>query len=451
MTTLNKYEKNSSSTKTPNESTFNQYKRAASKNETQSAINSYNVLSSSQNMQEYSDEKFFQLKKLYDERVNSLYNNIKLIASKFDNDDILNTMKNDAISNEFIHQRLKEIIDETLSKEKEDLLKKLNEEIAELRAKLLIKDQSLNEMKMKNNSTKEEFEVKINQLQQIMNNDYQSYKVQENTTKSLQNEIENLHKNYEYEMKKISEENNSKCVKLNNELTKLQNDYNNMIDTFKVSMNFKQKCEEKFKILINENEDKINSLQKENGDFKLEFERLQKVISVLEIDYNNAENTVKEKANKIENLQVEMNNIQSQNFEISLKNKKLTEENKSLSTIVDQYELDRKNIVEKYNQLNDEAQKVILIIKQSFDMKLVTLENSYKEKSSLLKKKIIELKTFKINTEKYIETEKNNMINIKNTHAKKVFQMTEDMILIKNEWEKKCEELVFKNIISLGV
>ena len=239
MTTLNKYEKNSSSTKTPNESTFNQYKRAASKNETQSAINSYNVLSSSQNMQEYSDEKFFQLKKLYDERVNSLYNNIKLIASKFDNDDILNTMKNDAISNEFIHQRLKEIIDETLSKEKEDLLKKLNEEIAELRAKLLIKDQSLNEMKMKNNSTKEEFEVKINQLQQIMNTDYQSYKVQENTTKSLQNEIENLHKNYEYEMKKISEENNSKCVKLNNELTKLQNDYNNMIDTFKVSMNFK--------------------------------------------------------------------------------------------------------------------------------------------------------------------------------------------------------------------
>ena len=84
---------------------------------------------------------------------------------------------------------------------------------------------------------------------------------------------------------------------------------------------------------------------------------------MLEIDYNNAENTVKEKANKIENLQVEMNNIQSQNFEISLKNKKLTEENKSLSTIVDQYELDRKNIVEKYNQLNDEGQKVILIIK----------------------------------------------------------------------------------------
>jgi hypothetical protein len=62
---------------------------------------------------------------------------------------------------------------------------------------------------------------------------------------------------------------------------------------------------------------------------------------------------------KTESLQIEINNFQSQNFELSLKNKKLIEENKSLTTIVDQYELDRKNLVEKYNAMNDEAQKVM--------------------------------------------------------------------------------------------
>lgn len=41
-----------------------------------------------------------------------------------------------------------------------------------------------------------------------------------------------------------------------------------------------------------------------------------------------------------------------------------------------------------------------------------------------------------------IETEKNNSNELKNTHNKKVYKMTEDMILIKNEWEKKCEEQV---------
>ena len=233
MTSYKTYEKISS--KPPNESSQNQIMRGANKNETSIVINGPNVLSQSQNMQEYSDEKIFQLKKLYDERISSLYNNIKLIASKFDNDEILNTMKNDAISNDFIHQRLKEIVDQTLCKEKEDLLKKLSEEIAELRAKLLVKEQSSNESKIKNNSIKEEYEVKINQLQQIMNNDYESFKLKENVNKALQNEIENLHKKYEMEIQKITDIDSNKCIRLNSELNKLQNDYNILIDTFKVS------------------------------------------------------------------------------------------------------------------------------------------------------------------------------------------------------------------------
>lgn len=76
---------------------------------------------------------------------------------------------------------------------------------------------------------------------------------------------------------------------------------------------------------------------------------------MLEIDYNNAENSLKEKANKSENLLVEMNKIKNQNFEINLKNKKLIEENKSL----EQCELDMKSKVDKYHHIHDEAQKVL--------------------------------------------------------------------------------------------
>ena len=239
MSTLNKFEKNStllSSSKSQNDSSYNQYKRGIYKNEGQNSTNNENNLQLLQNnnFQEISDEKYFQLKKLYDERINSLYNNIKLIACKFDNDDILNTMKNDVISNEFIHQRLKEIIDDVLVKEKENLFKKLNEEIADLRTKLLVKEQFTNDLKINNNSVKEEYEMKINQMQQMMNNDYQSYKIQESSSKNLQSEIENLHKNYEIEMKKYSEENISKCSKLNIELNKIKNDYNSLIDNFQV-------------------------------------------------------------------------------------------------------------------------------------------------------------------------------------------------------------------------
>ena len=117
-----------------------------------------------------------------------------------------------------------------------------------------------------------------------------------------------------------------------------------------------------------ENEDKINAIQKENSDYKLEFERLQKVISVLEIDYNNTESVLKDKAGKVDGLQLELSNLQSQNFELTLKNKKLVEENKSLGTIVEQYETDRKNMLDKYNSLSDDTQKVFIVCKAKLDL-----------------------------------------------------------------------------------
>ena len=51
------------------------------------------------------NDKYNILRKVYDERIKSLYNNYKILAMKFESDDILQTMKNDSISNEFIHQR----------------------------------------------------------------------------------------------------------------------------------------------------------------------------------------------------------------------------------------------------------------------------------------------------------------------------------------------------------
>ena len=53
------------------------------------------------------NDKYNILRKVYDERIKSLYNNYKILAMKFESDDILQTMKTDSISNEFIHQRLK--------------------------------------------------------------------------------------------------------------------------------------------------------------------------------------------------------------------------------------------------------------------------------------------------------------------------------------------------------
>jgi len=88
------------------------------------------------------------------------------------------------------------------------------------------------------------------------------------------------------------------------------------------------------------------------------MERLQKVISVIEIDLNSTESKLKEKQTKLENLQHEMGNIQTSHFEAALKIKKYSEENKNLNSVVEHYEKERKDFMEKYNSYNDELQKV---------------------------------------------------------------------------------------------
>ena len=99
------------------------------------------------------------------------------------------------------------------------------------------------------------------------------------------------------------------------------------------------------------------------------MDRLQKVISVLEIDLNSNEHKLKEKQTKIEGYQGEMSNLQTQIFETNLKQKKIFEENKSLNLLLDHNEKDRKSLYEKYNSFNDELQivkilKLIILVRK---------------------------------------------------------------------------------------
>ena len=231
MASLNKNEMNQIS-----QSELNHYifKQPNNKNETQGMLKSAILISSSENKQESSEEKYFQLKKLYDERLSSLYYSIQIIASKIGHDEILKTMKNDTVSNDFVDLRRKEIIDSTLYLEKEDFIKKQIDEIADLRSMLIMKQETIDDLKTKNNSIIEETQIKISKLQLLMNNDYQKIKFKEKTSKGLDNEINNLNWKYEIEITRMNEEHNLKCLKLNTELNRIQKDNNIWIDRFKV-------------------------------------------------------------------------------------------------------------------------------------------------------------------------------------------------------------------------
>ena len=109
-----------------------------------------------------------ELRKQYDERIVSLHNNIKIVISKIENDDILASMRDDMESNNspFIENRIKEIIDENLYKEKEKIIEKLTFENANL------KNNISNLLKNKNNNNtllNSHQQLQIKNLEKVIN------------------------------------------------------------------------------------------------------------------------------------------------------------------------------------------------------------------------------------------------------------------------------------------
>jgi len=377
--------------------------------------------------EQYDKQKFIHLKKLYDERIKSLYNQIRVICKKFETDEILGAMKNDFSPNnqEFALQRIKEILDENFICEKETLILAFQEEISELNSQINYLNKNLNEKITNSNFEMQDCLIKIKNYESLLEESFQKNQNFQSEIINQKNQIALMQTNFDHELKKLSDEYMQRSSKLNNDLQKIKADNISLQDYLAI-------FESKFKEINNENEEN-----------KLEMDRLQKVISVLEIDLNVNEGKLKEKQAKIDALTQENTNIQTHYFEINLKYKKFMDENKNLESLVEHFEKERKEILDKYNSFNEDMHK-------SHNEKFENAEKKYKEKYGNLKKKIIELKSIISNLEEELNLEKNSALDTKINYSKIITKMQEDMKLIKSEWEKKCKEqtMDYEKVIS---
>ena len=151
-------------------------------------------------------------------------------------------------------------------------------------------------------------------------------------------------------------------------------------------------------------------------DAKTEIQRLNKVISVIEIDLASSEQLVKEKADKIDTMTKEMTSLQSQIFDFNLKLKKYVDENNSKQKLIDHYEKERKDILTKYSTYQNEIEK-------SQQDKL----NQYAKTISIYEKSLEDEKA----KNDYLKEKYNQMYN----------EMQNNMKMISSEWDKKLKKV----------
>ena len=184
-------------------------------------INSFKNTKNS-NLNEENNENYLlnELRNQYNNRIQSLYNNMKMAISKIENDDILASMRDDMDSNNspLINSRIKEILDENLYKEKEELIEKLSYENTVLKKKL--NDMIKNKSNFNNNNLLNSHEqLQIKNLEKLINElniNIDSYNMEINN-KNL--ELNNLQKKYNLlnnELIKLKQENLSFCGSFGN-------------------------------------------------------------------------------------------------------------------------------------------------------------------------------------------------------------------------------------------
>ena len=228
-----------------------------------------------------------------------------------------------------------------------------------------------------------------------------------------QDEVNNIKKSYESEFNKAKEYNNKIIQDLNTNLISY--------------------------------EEKNNELSKELENNNNEIDRLQKVISVMEIDLNENDKLLKDKIRENEELKIRFSNIQTELFDISLKNKNITEENKSLQEIIDHYETERKEMVNKFHNYSFNNDNLNTNINNNYR----TFTKNVKDNNELYEKKIQELS--KINNR--LEDELNSTRRENDTTSTKYSQVLGDMQnklkILAEEWNKKfqIDKNNYENII----
>jgi len=93
--------------------------------------------------------KYQQLKQIYETRVQALSEGVKDAFRLIQNDDLIDTMRQDRTSEEFVNQRVKEIIEECINSDRESLMERLSHEVAELRGEYVKLEQENSKVKFK--------------------------------------------------------------------------------------------------------------------------------------------------------------------------------------------------------------------------------------------------------------------------------------------------------------
>nr|AAB61088.1 unknown [Oxytricha fallax] len=360
-------------------------------------VNSHNISISQQN---HSQDRSVNIQTLYQERLNHMQSQLKNIYTRIANDDIANTMKENYVSQEFIYDRIKEIVEEALINEKEMQIEKSLQEIAQLKTEL-----AQTQVVLQNQSSVP------GQYQEIL--EKQDAKL----------------KYFEQENQKLKEN----VVQLSTGFKQTDDHYSTILQQKEDELKF---CKQQFKqsqAQIDNYEIQMMDKQKSQGQMQQELYQIKRLYEMLQEEFQKKI----QKFDTVQNQYQEQNNelgiVKAQNFEMQLQIQKMISEFQQQQETSQIFDKEKQDLLEKFNNFGEQLQKQQL-------QELEKAKEQFQNKLSHYKSKINDLKSKHELYEQELEKERAVQYNLKSSFDIIIQQMKEDMRRIKDEWENRLHD-----------
>ncbi|CDW81934.1 UNKNOWN [Stylonychia lemnae] len=348
----------------------------------------------------YSQDRMKNLQILYEERLSQMQTQLNTIYTKIANDEIANTMKENSVSQEFIIDRIKEIMEETVLNEKEMQIEKNIQEISLLKSELAA----------------------------VQNDLYTQSYIPQQIQDQLDKEIQRS--------KYLEQENNAlkeKMMQLSTGFQQTDSSFKSIIIQKDEELNF---CKQQFKqckAQLDQYEVSIQDKQKQTQQLQQELYQVKRLYQTLQEEFDNKKLKFDQTLIHMQEQSNELQLVKTQNFDMQLQIQRLVQEYQNQQEQKNGLDQEKQELMEKFNNYGEHLQR------QQVDQ-LEKAKQQFQDKLAHYKGKIQDLKDKEEQYAMEIEKERKLQYDLKNNFELIISNMREDMRRIKEEWEHRLQD-----------
>ena len=321
-------------------------------------------------------------------------------------------MRNDPTSEPFVNARITEIYDDTLATEREMTIDKLNQELVEVKGRLLNTESELTRQEMMSRKFEDAFHREEAKAE-LMNRELNEERIK---FARVQKTLEEGVKSKEAELRNRHEE--------------------SMIDLNSMGLELR-KTSERCDYLTTSEKQKHLEIERLYADLQAAQNKIQTLGSQL----SNTQRSYENANSNLDTTRGQASQLEKENVKMITQISSLKQQVELRKEAHSNLQKDRDDAINQQNTLKTELKEMLDDMNKQGVEQIQNMSVEHKSKSRQFKRKIIDQKKDIENLRAESRSKDDAMNEITRNHERTIKNLTDDLQHVKDEWSLKCKEL----------